>query len=143
MWLGRRRSHPSLGELRRGLTRWHGTLELTGLGRLPLRLPGSLSAPREHLANRAARLPFDWDQALPELLERLDIHRSAYAAGDSLGALASCSRPWTWAEGESVSAQRIDGQWTLEVALRATWDPEHTLGFWFGPTEGWAFNSSV
>ena len=66
---------------------------------MPLRLPGLLSAPRGQLADRAARLPSDWEQVLPELLERLDTHRSAYAAGDSLGTLALETRPWTWAEG--------------------------------------------
>jgi hypothetical protein len=128
---------PQLGELRRSLRAWRGTLALEANARVPLVLVGSRAAPDPEALRIARLIAADFPSWRAEIERALFEHLAPYAEAVADGELAATtplpeidvpSAVWPHVNVEFVQVSPLDGQLTIEIGYRVTWDEEHTLG---------------
>ena len=128
----------ALGELRRRSGRWAGALALPPHGAVPLFLAGGRGGPDADAVSLARALPTQYAALQAEiaaaLLDHLAPYREAVESGElraPAGGLPPIARPGdVWAHVTAVHAlvEPLDRALTAEIAYRAAWDEEHTLG---------------
>ena|SRR4249919_2000863 len=140
-----------LGELRRSGGYWKGGLELRPAGTFRLALTGSRKAPDPIALALAKELPERFKSLMPEiqtgLFEHYAPYKEAVDAGEETGSpcpeLASAEAVWPYVTPAHVLVEPIQGVQTVEIAFRAAWDEEHTLGARFQNWKLIVLNGSV
>jgi hypothetical protein len=129
---------PQLGEFRRSRGAWRGTVALAGVPSVPLVLSGGREAPDDGALKTARSIPSEyasWRPMIePELFEHYSPYGEAIAAGEaspppsSLPAIDTPASVWPHTTIRFVQVSPLDGDLTVEIGYRVTWDEEHTLG---------------
>jgi hypothetical protein len=140
-----------LGELRRSGGYWKGGLELAPCGPFRLALTGSRKAPDPTSLGLAKELPEQFALLMPEmeagLFEHYIPYKEAVDAGEETGSpcpeIASAEAVWPHVTPAHVLVEPIQGVQTVEIAFRAAWDVEHTLGARFQNWKLIVLNGSV
>lgn len=122
--------HPQLGPLAYAGGRWRGSVELERGTSVLLFLPGSRGGPLAASLQLAETAPSSWTRVRPAVEAELYAHYSAAHDADvpGLASLESSTAVWrhvTLSSVEIAPHRRLD---ELQVAIRAAWDDEHTLG---------------
>jgi hypothetical protein len=121
--------HPEFGQLEHRRGHWHGRTTLDGKS-LALHLPGSRSGPDPAGLEVAARAPSWWaavkDQVARELFEHYDAGREE--GPSDLPGVSGPDDVWAHVELSSVQVKPFHSLNEIQVAIRASWDDEHTLG---------------
>jgi hypothetical protein len=122
-------SHPEFGPLEYARGHWHGTVALDD-ARIALHLPGSRSGPDPDGLEIAKLAPRWWAAVKSAVVSELFDHYSAGREGglDELPGMAAATDVWTHVAISSVQVKPYRSIDELQVALRAAWDEEHTLG---------------
>jgi hypothetical protein len=128
---------PQLGELRRAGGSWRGTM-LVETARVPLVLCGPRSGPDAEALAVARTISSSYPHWRPAIAAAMFEHYSPYAeavaAGEAeppdggLPDMRTAPDVWAHASVEYVSVVVLDGELTVEIGYRVTWDEEHTLG---------------
>lgn len=140
-----------LGEFRRSHGYWKGTLALPAVGTFSLSLAGSRQAPDQVALELARELPGRFEALMPKiqtgLFEHYKPYREAVDSGEQTGSpcpeIAGPESVWSHVSPAHILIEPLGGVPTVEIAFRAAWDVEHTLGARF---QGWQFfelNGSV
>lgn len=116
-----------LGTLQRSGGTWRCTRELPGLGALEFRLSGSRQAPDAAAVMLARELPQRLLAILPAIGHALWEHYEPYSEECEIR-IAGEAGVWPHARALHVSIEPMRGVLTIEIALAAAWDEEHTLG---------------
>ena len=124
------RQHPQLGSLQYSRGRWRGSIDLLGGARIPVSLPGPRGGPLPEGLRLAERAPDWWARVRPAVEKELYEHYTAGRDGGvaDLPDIASSGDVWTHVTLSSVEIQPHRSLDELQVAIRAAWDDEHTLG---------------
>jgi hypothetical protein len=122
--------HAELGPLRYAHGHWRGAIALERGVRVPLFIPGSRGGPASEAVKLAEQALAWWRQSRPEVERALYDHYSAGRDDAPAGtpALRAPEEVWGHAEPTSVQIKPFRSLRELQVAIRATWDEEHTLG---------------
>jgi len=151
-FMAHRHDDPILGSLVRGWGCWRGQIALGDDRPEPLVLAGWGAAPDPVRLRLAHELVSRYEVLRPAIARGLFEHYAPYAeavaAGEEPGhadvlRLAGPDDVWTHVSAVRVLIERMAGHETVEIAYRATWDEEHTLGVRF---RSWALvevNGSV
>jgi hypothetical protein len=144
---------PILGPLVRGFGRWRGQIVLpSDTSPVPLFLTGWSSAPDPARLRLAHELIVRYPDLRPAIATALFEHRAPYAesmaAGEhpAAGLLPTVNVPedvWPHVTPVHVLIERMAGRETVEIAYRAAWDEEHTLGARFQDWSLVELNGSV
>jgi hypothetical protein len=140
-----------LGELRRSGGHWKGNLVLTPCGTFRLSLAGSRKGPNPIALALAKELPHRFASLMPNIQRSLFEHYAPYKEAVGAGevgsepclSIASVDAVWAYVTPAHILIELMGGAPTVEIAFRAAWDEEHTLGARF---QGWQFvelNGSV
>jgi hypothetical protein len=140
-----------LGELRRSGRYWKGSLELAPCGTFRLVLTGSGKAPDPTALRLSKELPVRFRSLMREmqagLFEHYAPYKEAVDAGEETGSpcpqIASAEAVWPHVTPSHVLVEPIRGVQTVEIAFRAAWDEEHTLGARFQNWKLIVLNGSV
>ena len=143
---------PVLGRLVRSRRLWRGSILLAGTA-IPLSLAGTRRAPDPDAIAAARALPATWaanrEAVTRALVDYLDAYESAVAdhviapcAGPD-PVIAQASDVWRFVEIESASVTCFGDTLVAEVALRTSWDDEHTQGARFAGGRFVEFNASI
>lgn len=122
--------HAELGPLQYAGGRWRGAIALENGVRIPLIIPGSRAGPHPDGLKLAEQASAWWMQARPEAERELYDHYSAGrddATADT-PQLREAGEVWAHAVLSSVEIKPLRSLTELQVAIRVTWDEEHTLG---------------
>jgi hypothetical protein len=123
-------SHPELGPLSYRGGHWHGVVALDGAARLPLHLPGPRSGPSPEALRLAGQASAWWAEVRERVTAELYAHYTAGRDG-GLAAIPGVTEPsavWSEVTLSSVQLAPYGSPREMQVALRVTWDEEHTLG---------------
>jgi len=140
-----------LGELRRSGGYWRGDLELAPCGAFRLALTGSGKSPDPTALGLAKELRERFKSLMPEmqagLFEHYTPYKEAVDAGEETGSpcpdIATAEAVWPHVTPAHVLVEPIQGVLTVEIAFRAAWDEEHTLGARFQNWKLIVLNGSV
>ena len=123
------RSHPEFGNLEYARGHWHGTIALDGQ-RIALHLPGSRSGPDSEGLQTAEQAPRWWALVKRAVEADLFDHYSTGREGgiDDVAGLAAAGDVWTHVKISSLQVKPNRALNEIQVAIRAAWDDEHTLG---------------
>jgi hypothetical protein len=140
-----------LGELRRSGGYWRGSLELRPCGTFRLALNGNREKPDQAALGLAKELLDRFPSLVPEiqtgLFEHYIPYKEAVDAGEETGSpcpkIASAEAVWPHITPAHVLVEPIQGVPTVEIAFRAAWDEEHTLGARFQNWKLIGLNGSV
>ena len=141
-----------LGTLARGWGCWRGQITLRDGETVPLVLAGWRSVPDQTRLGLARELVARYEALWPSIERALYEHYVPYAesvaAGEEPAAepLPRLTRPdevWTHVSTVRVLIERLAGRETVEIAYRAAWDEEHTLGARFQDWSLVELNGSV
>jgi hypothetical protein len=122
--------HPQLGLLHYSGGRWRGIIELEQGKRVPLFLPGTRSGPLPEGLQLAEGAPDWWTRVRPAVETEIYAH---YTVGREAGIsdmpeLTRASDVWPSVTLSSVEIRPHRSLDELQVAIRVSWDDEHTLG---------------
>lgn len=133
---------PVLGRLVRSRRLWRGSILLAGTA-IPLSLAGTRRAPDPDAIAAARALPAtlaaNREAVTRALVDYLEACESAVA--DRV--IAQASDVWRFVEIESASVTWFGDTLVAEVALRTSWDDEHTQGARFAGGRFVEFNASI
>jgi hypothetical protein len=140
-----------LGELRRSGGYWKGGIEVAPCGTFRLALAGGREAPDAIALRLAKELPDRFNQLMPKIQVSLFQHYAPYKeavdAGEQTGSpcpnVTSPEAIWPHVAPAHVLVEPLEGVTPVEIAFRAAWDEEHTIGARF---QNWRFielNGSV
>jgi len=150
--LRRRYDDPTLGTLVGAWGRWRGQIGLGPGPAMPLVLTGDWAAPHAARLHLARELPTRYPPLVPTIEEALFEHYEPYgeaiAAGDEpphprVPVLTQPEQVRPYVIPVRVLIEAVGGVDTVEIAYRAAWDDEHTLG---ARIQGWrlvGLNGSV
>jgi hypothetical protein len=142
MWLldlvGRRRyDDPALGTLVGRWGRWHGQIAIGSGPTVPLAIAGGWRAPDQARLRLARDLVTRYEALRPTiamgLFEHYAPYTEAFAEGEAplppgLSHAADPDQIWPLVSVVRVLIAPLAGTDTVEIAYRAAWDEEHTLG---------------
>lgn len=143
---------PMLGDLVRQKGYWRGAISLGAESGVPLLVAGPRAAPAEVGLELARELGQRYATLRPAIERALFEHYEPYAEAASSGEeearedvprLRGPADVWAHVSLVRVLIEPLGGVETVELAYRAAWDTEHTLGARF---QGWALaelNGSV
>jgi hypothetical protein len=133
-----------LGTLTRGWGCWRGRIAFGGGEAVPLVLAGWGSAPNSARLGLARDLVARYEALRPAIERALYEHYGQCdEAEEPLPRLGGADEVWAHVSAVRVLIERMVGRETVEIAYRAAWDEEHTLGARF---QDWALvelNGSV
>lgn len=140
-----------LGEFRRSGGYWKSHLVVAPCGTFRLALAGSREAPDPIALVLAKELADRFKSLMPKIQTSLLGHYAPYKeaadAGEETGSpcpsIASPEAVWPHVTPAHVLVEPIEGVPTVEIAFKAAWDIEHTVGARF---QNWQFielNGSV
>lgn len=122
--------HPTLGPFHYARGHWHGTIALPAAERLALHLPGPRTGPHPDTVRLAEEMARWWTRARPAVEEELVEHHTAAREAET-GDVPGLSQPadvWLYVTLSSVEIAPHGRPNEAQVALRVSWDEEHTLG---------------
>jgi len=124
------RQHAELGPLQYAGGRWRGDIALENGVRVPLFIPGSRAGPHPDGLRLAEQASAWWAQARSDVERELYDHYSAGRDDAPAGTpmLHAPADVWAHAAPTSVEISPYRSLDELQVAMRVTWDEEHTLG---------------
>ena len=122
-------SHPTYGPLQYRGGKWRGSTALDGSA-ITLYLPGSRSGPDAAGLKTADEISDWWARARWAVEGELFEHYSAGREAEipDLPDIAAASGVWRHVTLSSVEVRPYDSSDEIQVAIRAAWDEEHTLG---------------
>ena len=143
-----------LGTFRRSWGAWRGAIILDGAHAVPLIVAGSRAAPDPKALDVAQSLPAAFAKLRPAIAEKLFEHCDPYLEAVRGGEyaepenrdilrIASAADTWAFVEPTAVSVKAVAGEYTAELALKAAWDEEHTLGVTIAGDRLVEFNGSI
>jgi len=110
--------------------RWRGSIELEPGNPIPLYLPGTWNGPLREAAQLADSAPEWWMRVRPDVEHELFAHYSNGREGglSDLHDIQGAGEVWTHVTLSSIEIKPHRSLSELQVAIRTTWDEEHTLG---------------
>jgi hypothetical protein len=110
--------------------RWRGNIELEPGKPIPIYLPGTWTGPLQEAAQLAEHAQEWWMRVRAAVAKELFEHYSNGREGGLSGLpdIASDAEVWMHVTLSSVEIRPHRSLDELQVAIRTTWDDEHTLG---------------
>ena len=123
-------SHAELGPLEYRGGRWRGSIALAKDARIPLFIPGSRAGPDPDALRVAEETLAWWTQVRPEVERELFEHYDNGRDETTTEAIEPRGPEdvWRHAAPTSVEIKPFRSIREVQVAIRAAWDEEHTLG---------------
>jgi len=122
--------HAQFGQLRFAGGRWRGTVALENGARIPILIPGSRHGPQPEALEVAEHASAWWAKTRPDVERELFEHYSAGREDENavMIDLRKSGEVWSNVELSSVEIKPHRSLSEIQVAMRVTWDEEHTLG---------------
>ena len=122
--------HPELGSLLYSGGRWRGRIELEAGKSITLFLPGTRGGPIAEAVQLARQAPDWWARVRSDVEAELFEHYGNGRDGGvaDLPDIATSAEVWSHVVVSSVEIKPYQSLDEFQVAIRTTWDDEHTLG---------------
>lgn len=140
-----------LGNLSRSGGYWRGSLFLAPCGAFPLAVQGSRKVPDQVFVELARELPKRFSALMAKIRASLFQHYAPYKEAVDAGELTGSPCPnistpeevWSHVTPAHILVEPLQGEPSVEIAFRADWDVEHTLGARFRHWDLIELNGSV
>lgn len=121
---------PILGGFERVRGEWRGVITLTGLGRVPLVVPGDRHRPDAASLALVPAAPAQIDALRDAIADALFAHWEPYdeAGVDEAPHLTTAADAWRYVQVEALHVNATQQEFPIELRLTVPWDTEHTLG---------------
>lgn len=144
----------SLGTFTRRWGTWRGKIKLGTAEPVPLTIKGDRAAPGSEALSAARALPLTLTKLRPAIEEELFAHAKPYLEALGRGEISppehaallrikTAADTWNFIQPRAVAIKPIAGELTIELALAAAWDEEHTLGVYIRDGRLVEFNASI